>query len=81
MIAFAFIFPQSIAGALQPFPHIAGSASSLVGFVQQLIGAATGIAVAALSDGTQLWLANGVLFWAVFALAAYWLAVRKYRTV
>ena len=81
MISFAFIFPQSIAGALQPFPHIAGSASSLVGFVQQLTGAATGIGVAAMSDGTQLWLANGVLFWAVFSLAAYWLAVRKYRTV
>lgn len=26
MVAFAFIFPQSIAGALQPFLHIAGSA-------------------------------------------------------
>ena len=81
MISFAFIFPQSIAGALQPFPHIAGAASSLVGFTQQIIGAATGIAVAALSDGTQLSLANGVLFWSLFALAAYWLAVRKNRTV
>tara|TARA_R110002110_G_scaffold9526_10_gene46787 strand:- start:1305 stop:2519 length:1215 start_codon:yes stop_codon:yes gene_type:complete len=81
MISFAFIFPQSIAGALQPFPHIAGSASSLVGFMQQLIGAGTGVTVAALSDGTQLSLANGVLFWAVFGLVAYWAAVRKYRTV
>jgi DHA1 family bicyclomycin/chloramphenicol resistance-like MFS transporter len=81
MVAFAFIFPQSIAGALQPFPHIAGSASSLVGFMQQLIGASTGVTVAALSDGSQLSLANGVLFWAVFGLVAYWVAVRKYRTV
>ena len=81
MIFFAFIFPQSVAGALQPFPHIAGAASSLLGFTQQIVGAATGIAVAALSDGTQLSLVNGVLFWALFGLAAYWLAVRKYRTV
>ena len=44
-------------------------------------GAATGIAVAALSDGSQLSLANGVLFWALFGLGAYWLAVRKNRTV
>lgn len=71
MVAFAFIFPQSIAGALQPFPHIAGSASSLVGFMQQLIGASTGVTVAALSDGSQLSLANEVLFWAVLGLVAY----------
>lgn len=34
MMLFALIFPQLIAGALQPFPHIAGAASSLVGFVR-----------------------------------------------
>ena len=81
MIAFALIFPQAIAGALQPFPHIAGAASSLIGFVQQLVGALTGIVVAALSDGTQTTIANGVLFWALFGLATYWFAVRRYRTV
>lgn len=78
---FAFIFPQSVAGALQPFQQIAGSASSLIGFVQQMTGAATGIAVAALTGGNQLWLANGILFWAVFGLAAYWFVVRKNRTI
>ena len=71
MVAFAFIFPQSIAGALQSFPHIAGSASSLVGFMQQLTGASTGVTVAALSDGSQLSLTNGVLFWTVLGLVAY----------
>ena len=81
MTSFAFIFPQSVAGALQPFPGIAGAASSLIGFVQQLVGAVSGMAVAALSDGDQLWLANGVLFWAVFGLAAYWLVVRRNRTI
>jgi len=80
MTSFAFIFPQSIAGVLQPFPHIAGAASSLVGFVQQIIGALTGVVLAAVSDGSQLALAGGVLFWAVFGLATYWFAVRKYRT-
>lgn len=79
MMSFALIFPQSIAGALQPFPHIAGAASSLVGFVQQVIGALTGVVLAAVSDGSQMALAGGVLFWALFGLAAYWIAVRKYR--
>ena len=59
MASFAFIFPQAIAGVLQPFPHIAGAASSLVGFVQQIIGALTGVVLAALSDGSQLALAGG----------------------
>ena len=81
MIAFALIFPSSIAGVLQPFPQIAGSASSLVGFVQQIIGALTGIAVTALSDGTQHALANGVLFWSFFAFLVYWAGVRKFRTI
>ena len=81
MIAFALIFPASIAGVLQPFPHIAGSASSLVGFVQQIIGALTGIAVTALSDGTQSALANGVLFWSIIAFVVYWAGVRKFRTI
>ncbi|MBT6284284.1 MAG: hypothetical protein HOI96_03775 [Rhodospirillaceae bacterium] len=79
MASFAFIFPQAIAGVLQPFPHIAGAASSLVGFVQQIIGALTGVVLAALSDGSQLALAGGVLFWAVFGLSIYWFAIRKYR--
>lgn len=81
LTSFAFIFPQSVAGALQPFQQIAGSASSLIGFVQQIVGAATGIAVAALLDGDQTWLANGVLFWALFGFAAYWTVVRKNRTI
>lgn len=81
MTSFAFIFPQAVAGALQPFPQIAGAASSLTGFVQQVVGAVTGVVVAALSDGNQLWLAQGVLFWSVFGLAAYWFIVRHNRTI
>jgi DHA1 family bicyclomycin/chloramphenicol resistance-like MFS transporter len=37
--------PQAIAGALTPFPHCAGTASSLLGLVQQLSAAITGTAV------------------------------------
>lgn len=81
MVSFALIFPQAIAGALQPFPHIAGAASSLVGFVQQVIGALTGVVLAAVSDGSQLALVGGVLFWALFGLITYWTAVQKYRAI
>ena len=82
MFAFSFIYPQSVAGALQPFPHVAGAASSLVGFTQQVVGAAAGVIVAALTtDGTQTALAHGVLLSSLAALAVYALVVRRHRTV
>lgn len=37
--------PQTIAGAMMPFPHLAGTASSLVGVSQMLCAALAGIAV------------------------------------
>jgi MFS transporter, DHA1 family, multidrug resistance protein len=46
--------PQAVAGALIPFPDRAGSASSLVGFVQQTSAAAVGAVVGQLI-GTSAW--------------------------
>ena len=37
--------PQSMAGALMPFPERAGAASSLLGFLQQVAASAIGIVV------------------------------------
>ncbi len=80
MISFSFIFPQATAGALQPFPHMAGAASSMIGFLQQLVGAATGMVVAAFShDGTQTALAQGVLLWALIGLITYISVIRRHR--
>ncbi len=82
MFAFSLIYPQTVAGALQPFPHVAGAASSLVGFAQQIAGAAVGMVVAALTtDGTQGALAHGVLLSSLFALVVYQFVVRRHRTV
>ena len=81
LMSFALIFPQSVAGALQPFPHIAGAASSLIGFIQQIIGAITAVVVAALTFGTQAAIAHGILFWSLFGLWAYWRVVRRNRTI
>jgi DHA1 family bicyclomycin/chloramphenicol resistance-like MFS transporter len=49
--------PQSMAGALAPFPDRAGTASSLLGFLQQVVGSAAGIAVALMLGKTALPLA------------------------
>ncbi|HCX68834.1 MAG TPA: multidrug transporter, partial [Rhodobiaceae bacterium] len=37
--------PQAMAGALTPFPEIAGTASSLLGFLQSFAGALAGLYV------------------------------------
>jgi DHA1 family bicyclomycin/chloramphenicol resistance-like MFS transporter len=39
------VLPQSIAGAMTPFPERAGTASALLGFIQQSIAALCGAAV------------------------------------
>jgi len=45
--------PQATAGALGPFPHVAGTASSLVGLCQMLTGAAAAALVGAFYDQTH----------------------------
>ena len=54
------VLPQSIAGAMTPFPERAGAASSLLGFVQQSVAALFG-AMVGITLGKTAWpLASGV---------------------
>lgn len=57
LFAIGFIMPNATAAALTPFPHIAGTASSLMGTLQFGGGALVGIGLGALYDGTALPLA------------------------
>jgi DHA1 family bicyclomycin/chloramphenicol resistance-like MFS transporter len=81
--AFAFFFgagmvlPGAMAGAIAPFPERAGSASALLGFGQLLIGAAVGVLLAHLYDGTARPM-TGLL--AATAVAT-WFVVRRIRTL
>jgi DHA1 family bicyclomycin/chloramphenicol resistance-like MFS transporter len=82
---FCFIFammltmPQSTAGALTPFPQIAGSASSLLSF-GQFVMASTGALVVGLAfDGTVTPMATTIAVSAVLALAAFRLIVLPAR--
>jgi MFS transporter, DHA1 family, multidrug resistance protein len=54
------VLPQSIAGAMTPFPERAGAASSLLGFVQQSVAALFGAVVGLLLGKTAWPLAAGV---------------------
>ena len=74
------VLPQSIAGAMQPFPERAGAASSLLGFVQQSGAALCGALVVWLLDKSAWPLAGtvAVMGCATFAL---WTLTRRLRAV
>jgi DHA1 family bicyclomycin/chloramphenicol resistance-like MFS transporter len=68
MAAYMCTVPQATAGALTPFPEIAGSAASLMSFVQFVIAASTALVVGLTFDGTPRPMATAV---ALAGLAAY----------
>lgn len=76
MFAFALVLPQATAGALTPFPHIAGNASSLLGLFQYGFSAVVGTVVAAFFDGSQRPMATAIGVVAVAAAVAFVLLVR-----
>ncbi len=69
-----FLLPNAVAGALRHYPHMAGSASSLMGFIQMSIAALLGVAVGLLHDGTHLPMASAIAV-ASFGIAAAWLGL------
>ena len=52
MIGVGLVMPQAMAGALEHYPHMAGSASGLFGFIQMTIAGGVGIIVGHGYDGT-----------------------------
>jgi DHA1 family bicyclomycin/chloramphenicol resistance-like MFS transporter len=54
MLGVGIVMPQSMAGALAPFPNIAGTSSALLGFIQMSFAAIVGIVVGHLHDGGPL---------------------------
>lgn len=54
MLGVGMVMPQAMAGAIGPFPQMAGVASALLGFLQMSIAAVCGILVGHLHDGTAL---------------------------
>jgi DHA1 family bicyclomycin/chloramphenicol resistance-like MFS transporter len=50
--AMGFIFPLGTAGAIGPFPLMAGAASALLGFLESAVGASFGILVGIMHDDT-----------------------------
>jgi len=78
MAGLGMVLPQSIAGALTPFPERAGAASSLLGFIQQSVAALSGAVVGALL-GTSAWPLAVAIAITGCATLILWIATRAVR--
>jgi DHA1 family bicyclomycin/chloramphenicol resistance-like MFS transporter len=79
MIGAGLMLPNAIAGAIAPYPMMAGTASAFLGVVQMGVAAALGIAVGQLHDGTARGMTGALAAVALGALLAHLLLVRGNR--
>ncbi|MBO21529.1 MAG: hypothetical protein CMM26_04000 [Rhodospirillaceae bacterium] len=70
MVGFALLIPAATAGAMSPFPHIAGRASSLIGLVHYGAGAAASLVLGLIADGTDRPLSYALAVCGVLSLIA-----------
>lgn len=68
MLGFALTQPNAMAGAITPFPHMAGRASSTLGFVQWGFAALAGLVLAAVLDLGGVALGAFCTLWTLLAL-------------
>ncbi len=76
MAGVGMVMPNSMAGAIGPFPRMAGLASALLGFAQMALAALVGIAVGVFHDGTPLSMAVAIAASGAATLASFRLLVR-----
>ncbi|WP_305542874.1 multidrug effflux MFS transporter [Rhodoferax sp.] len=70
--------PCGQSGAVGPFPHAAGAASALNGFLMMLAAFSMGSWLGNHMDGTVLPLTLGVWFWSALIALSAWTLVQKY---
>ena len=73
--ACALVFPNATAGALGPFPDMAGTASSVASFIQMSLGAIVGALVGLLFNGTTVPLFAVIVCTATAAVAVFYAVV------
>lgn len=78
MLAHGVHQPCSQSGAVGPFPHAAGAASALNGFLSTVAAFAVGSWVGTRLDDTVFALTNGVWFWSVCISATAWTLVQRH---
>lgn len=75
MMGVGLSMANSMAGLLSPFPHIAGTASALAGFLQMTVASLVGILVAGAFDGSERPMMAGMAICAILGLVLH-LALR-----
>jgi len=70
--------PCGQAGAVGPFPQMAGVASALAGCLLALVAFAVGLWLGQAMDGTLRPMASGVAFWGVATAALAWTLVQRH---
>lgn len=71
MIGVGLVLPNALAGAIGPFPRMAGAASALIGFVQMAVASVAGFLVGHLHDGTALPMTGVIAAMAMATLGCY----------
>ena len=71
MVAFMMTMPPATAGALTPFPKIAGSASSLLSFCQFVVASTSALVVGLTFDGTSRPMATAIALGSIGAFASF----------
>lgn len=72
-----FMFPNCQAGAIGPYPHMAGTAAALLGSIQMAVAALVGALVGQLHDGTARPMVFVMVSCGLAIPAAYFLLVRR----
>jgi len=78
MMAHGVHQPCGQSGAVGPFPHAAGAASALNGFLMMLAAFVMGGWLGTHMDGSVLPLTRGIWFWSVLIALAGWTLVQKH---
>lgn len=78
MVGIGLVLPNAVAGAVGPFPRMAGLAAAFLGFAQFGIAALVGLVVGALTDRSALPMAASIFLVLLCSLVAYLLLVRTH---
>lgn len=77
MISVGVVMPNSMAGAIGPFPKMAGAASAMMGFIQMAIAALVGASVGLMHDGTALPMCVAIALMGMSSFLTYLIFIRK----
>jgi DHA1 family bicyclomycin/chloramphenicol resistance-like MFS transporter len=71
MAGTGLVMPNAMAGAIGPFPRIAGTAAALLGFTQMGLAAIGGVVIGHLANGTAIPMAAGIALVSVLQPVIY----------